>query len=475
MHRTVLLCGSLRVLLIVAAAGLAGAPKAMAAPESYCDLAGYHAPLRQTFIVLDEAALVPEKAGQVEPANAPWKKLIGSLLLPERKDADSVLARNFEPRERVSLLIARKDGSGIKELLADCLPFFSAAERQQIENQGGLATQVRSFFGTTSVDAAKKDLDRYGVRLAKAIGDALEPSALSAAGARDRSDTLASAGLVQSLRQAGAYIDLSHGVPRIILYSDISRYLGNIPAGEAEARRAGVQAGEAAGLDLKGADVDFVGKAGNPRSVDVLGMFLLASHAELVSTGSVGSSPAPNSVERYQGQLHYPGDNKQYAIQIRLVTDINGKVMNSWFSMQATTKEWFSPFHGVVTCGTDSDCEYSGDEQFAQVWNTDRSPAGHHPSFDATLPFGGARKLSFKLQADHQKLTGSISDPAIIYHRAGGYQPIVNQPTAGKKKPGSSGARLSSTGEQSSSNGEQSSSTGERLPFEAVRQPKALF
>ena len=418
-------------LVLIGAACLASAPHAVALSfDSYCDLSGYVAPLRQSLIVLDESAVSPEPEGKATTVNMPWRKLIGRLL----PDSDSALSQAFEARERVAVMIARKDGAGMKEVFTGCLPFYSAAEKKQLAARAGYMGSVETFFGTDPVTEARKALDAFRVRLGQSIREALMPSALSAARMGNQQVTLASNGFVTSLRQAGAFVNLGYGLPRIIIYSDMTRYFRDVPATVPEARKAGEQAGFDAGIDLKGAEVHVVGMSANPRSRDLLGMFFLAAHGELLSVGSPDMLPsfaaAPSSVARYQGLVRYP-DN-QFPIRIRLVTDTNGNVLSSWLSVQ-TSKEQFSPFHGVVTCEVDSSCAYAGDEVFAQVWSPQRGP-GKEPELATTLPFGGARILSFKLE-DSNRMIGSISDALIRFQGVEGY----------------------------------------KLQFNAVRQPKALF
>jgi hypothetical protein len=220
----------------------------------------------------------------------------------------------------------------------------------------------------------------------------------------------------------------------------MTRYFHEIPASVTEARKAGRQAGENTGIDLKGAEVYVLGVSGNAHTRDLLSLFFLAAHGELQSVGSADMVPrftgAPHSVTRYQGLIHYP-DN-QFSIRIRIATDTDGSLQSSWLSVQASSEQ-FSPVHGQLSCGAEGSCVYTGDQVFAQIWNPEHGSV-KEPNFNPSMPFGGVRYLSFKVEND--RLTGKIFDPLVHYIG------VADQGPDGK--PGG-------------------------LQFEAARQPKALF
>jgi hypothetical protein len=169
----------------------------------------------------------------------------------------------------------------------------------------------------------------------------------------------------------------------------------------------------AADLNLKGAEVHVVGMSGGAGARDALVMFFLAAHGELISTGSASSLPSfvasPIRVTRYQGTIQYP--DTKFPIRIRLATDQNGTVVNSWISVQ-TSGEQFSPFHGVLTCAANNSCTYAGDDTFSQIWNVKRNTKGT-PFLDPSMPFGGARSLN--LVIENNVAQGSISDSLINF------------------------------------------------------------
>lgn len=375
--------------------------------EKYCDLRGFTSPLRQTIVVIDEFHVYPEPAGREDPKNTGWRRFVGGLLLPD----PATLERGFMPRERVTIMLARMDAGGLKPIFTGCLPLFSAEERRAIAADAGTMQKVNDFFGTGALSDAKKSMDLFRIRLGESFRGALEPSALSAPSARTVGD-LAGGGFVTSLKQRN-FANMAFGIPRVIIYSDMTRMLAGFPADRVKARQLASSKAREADLDLGSAELYLVGMAGNPIARDALERYFLEAHAELIAMAkdSVSPSflPAPSEVHMFQGLIQYP-DN-QFPVRIRLATDRNGTVLNSWISVH-TSKEQFAPFHGVFTCGAGSACRYNGDELFSQVWNPNRG-MGAEPVFDANLPFAGARPLAFDVQ--DQKLKGAISDSLLRF------------------------------------------------------------
>ena len=375
--------------------------------EQYCNLPGFSVPVRQTLIILDEKHVVPETGKSSESRNGPWRQFIGNLLFVDTP----TLERNFLPREQVTILIARKDGAGIRTVFSGCLPFFSLAERTKIGQGAGVMQSVNTFFGTGPVAAAKKDLDLFRIRIGDGFRDALQASALSPANTEDQTADITSNGFLSSLRQ-GNFVNLAYGIPRIFIYSDMTRLFTGV-SDPSRARQLGLEKGLATNLNLQGAEIHVVGMSGGTYAHDAMAMFFLASHGELLSTGSATSlpsfGPAPIRVIRFQGTIQYP--QTRFPIRIRLATDQNGTLVNSWVSVQ-TSEEQFSPTHGVLTCAGNDRCTYSGDDVFAQVWNVKRNNKGA-PFLDPSMPFGGARTFRFMVEGNNAK--GTISDSLIKF------------------------------------------------------------
>ena len=271
---------------------------------------------------------------------------------------------------------------------------------------------VHEFFGSGPAAAAKRDMDLFRIQLGNAFKSALDPAMLSAPGS-ERGDAIANSSFAASLKQ-GRLFNPYYGLPRVVLVADLGRLFRGLPGERAAARSAGYRQGAQADLDFGNAELYLAGlKGGGPVLRDGLEAFALASHAELVALGSTASLPAfrppPRRVIRYQGLIVYP-DNR-FPVRIRLAADDNGSLVNSWLSVQ-TSNEQYAPLHGVLTCVSGGECSFSGDQQFAQLWNPTRG-SGAAPSFSENLPFGGARTVHLAIHDG--RLTGDISDPLIRF------------------------------------------------------------
>jgi hypothetical protein len=376
--------------------------------DQYCNLQDFAVPQRQTIIVLDDALLYGEPNEQPDKRNDLWRRFLGNLVL----SATASMAQNFQPRERVTVAIARRDGAGLKPVFAGCLPFYSDDEKKKIKQAAGRMNGLHEFFGWGPIRDADKAMDLYRIRFVAALHDALQPAFLSPSNTSRGGADLGSNGFIASLK-GGALLNLAHGIPRVVLVSDMARFLGGFPADRAKARALALKKAAAADLNLRGAELYVVGASANRMAHDALEMFFLASHGELAGIGPVTASPqfapAPARVACYQGLAQYPGD--RYPIKLRLSTDDNGAAVNSWIAVQQT-REQFSPVHGVLTCQPNQACIFTGDDVFAQVWNANRS-ASADPVFDQDMPFGGARTLKFSLGGN--SIRGTISDTVLRF------------------------------------------------------------
>lgn len=376
--------------------------------EQYCSVPDFTAPVRQTIVVLDDALLYPEAGDQTDKRNAQWRRFLGNLVLSEQ----STMEQTFQPRERVTVAIARRDGAGLRPVFAGCLPFYSADEKKKVKQSAGSMDSVHEFFGTGPLADAKKAMNLYRIRFATALHDALQPVLLSPQSAPRGGGDLGNNGFVTSLK-GGALVNFAYGIPRIVLVSDMTRLLGGFPADRAKARALALKKAQTADLNFRGAEIYVVGASANSVARDALEMFFLASHGELVSIGPVTAipqfAPAPVHVACYQGLVQYP-DNR-FPLRLRFATDENGTAVNSWISMQVD-REQFNPVHGVLTCPPNRGCLFTGDDVFAQVWNVNRGISSN-PVFDQSLPFAGARSLKFSLTGS--SIGGSISDSLLHF------------------------------------------------------------
>ena len=369
------------------------------APDKYCSETEEHkSALRQTILVVDERDITPEPDNVASEANVPWRRFIVEYL----NVTDSAAAQRFAPRERMTLLMARKDGSGVTEFFSGCIPLFSASEMQTIKQS---ASSFSVFVGSDKASEIKDDQEEFS--------RAINRSVIAMAREKTSAETLQEGGFVNSpLLQSlsnGMNINQTFGLPRAIIYSSISSMIGARWNTVEEARTNGFAAAREVRIRLNGAEVFLVGASGFTRSAhqqDFLEAFFLGAEAYLKTVTGPGSkppaSPNPTQIRWFTGLAKYPGTD--YRVDVRLAVDGTGTLVNSWLILRRQNAPYI-PIKGSLTC-TSGHCTYlSGDNVFAQIWTT--TPNGD-PEFSDAFPFGGARTLVFEVDGD--TLTGAVSD-----------------------------------------------------------------
>lgn len=409
----------MRTLVFLSAAmalGLAGCGPQAAAPgvstgpgrfEKYCAVPGVDAAARQTVIIIDEHEITPNPApGLIAPENLKWTKWLGRLVSAKGAAREAI----FAPRERLTVLVAPKDGSEPRLMFTGCLPFFSQAEATAIaQKQGGVNSAAGAFFGSGALETAEKDSDKFRSALGAAAALAGAPDGLSKKSLGDAD--LPTSGLMASLRHGGL-INLTDGVPRVMLYSDLSRFAAPWRDTQA-ARAAGLQLGSEAPLDLKRADFYVLG-VGSSESADLVRQFvdafLLSSAATLKGWSLADaplSEPAPTNVRFFSGLVRYGAED--VPVKLRLGTTGDGKIVNSWLTVRRDF-ETSTPFSGeVVSDGHGGQIARSDGHGFGQLWSLNPDPA---PEFTDRMAFGGLRNVELQVHPDGT-VTGKVFDPLV--------------------------------------------------------------
>ena len=107
--------------------------------EEACRRAGATMPLRQTIVVVDEGAL-RAREGQSKAADKRWIRAIVELA-----DArDGATTSNMEAAERLTVMVAKADGSELVPLFFGCSPNLNTSERADREKSDSAADR---FFG----------------------------------------------------------------------------------------------------------------------------------------------------------------------------------------------------------------------------------------------------------------------------------------------------------------------------------------
>lgn len=348
-------------------------------------------PLRQTVIVLDEAMVEGKPEG-----NALWKRIV-----VEAADAREVGTGTLAPRERLTLLVARRDGSEMTPLFVGCSPNLPSEE---VERARAADTQWDVFTGGDSGARLKKTREAFSNGLARALAQvAKRAEAIAAVPVQPGS-------VLRALQNGGRLADPNHGLPRFIVVSPFQV----VPKGEATetagAREKGFALAERSGLDFGRAEVYLAGaQLGEGASLEFARALVLGAKGVLAAARSDGLprlQPEPATLRAYAGFIDYI--DQRIPLQLRLAATAQGDLVNSWIET-TFSKSTATPVFGKMLC-RGATCEVRGDGRFAQVWFLD--PQGE-PRNRTKLPFGGARNLELTLKGT--TATGRISDPGVVF------------------------------------------------------------
>ena len=355
--------------------------------QKYCALEGFGPSLRQTMLIIDGRLVRPEDKPGPNSPNAAWRRSVAALIDP----LDPSVGQRLAPRERVTVAIAERDGSGLRAIFVGCVPILSADEKTQVREKGQTAVDV--FFGADLASRLKKAAEDYRRKLVLAMVEATSGSGEDGDPAEPAPFT--ESGLLASMAN-GPVLSHEHGIPRYVVFAEFSGY--ELPRSDIVAARSrGRRIAEDVGLDLKRAEVHLVGLNVSKSSPGghFLDALLLRGNGKLESAvgknGTIASLPAPKSVEVYHGIVTYPDGD--YPMRMRLAVDQNGTAINSWVEVQSDLRRT-TPFGGLLTC-EDNRCSFVGDRIFAQIWSDDPDAEAE---FENWMPFAGFRELRFTLR-----------------------------------------------------------------------------
>jgi hypothetical protein len=369
--------------------------------ESFCAVEGLTPSQRHTLIMIDENALSKtENPADFVALNGKVRDVVLTFADPDR--ALSSGASDY--RERISIHILPNDGAASYRVFSGCVPGLSPQELADAKKE---SSAVGDFFSGGVSQKIENDVADFTTKL---IG-ALQVGARGAKGpAKPQTGPVADISVFQSLRSSGRVINSDAGLPRLVVVTDLSGVDLPEATTREELRKAGFTAGDTSALDFGRADVIFVqGSGGNEQQREFVDAFLLAQHGKLVYWGNerVGAlPPAPSRLARYVGKVIYP--NGEDTVQIRLASDRNGKLVNSWMILRGRPDKSV-PLSGTALCSEAGQCEVRSDEGgFSQAWSI--APGGD-PEFDPDMPFSGMR--DFEFIADTRKLSGKLFDPSV--------------------------------------------------------------
>lgn len=373
--------------------------------EKYCSVAGSNSAVRQTVFVIDEAHVAPSVSGQMAQSNSEWASLLVSVLKLDNPEQNTF----FLPRERVTILFARKDGAEPAFVFTGCLPFFSASELAAMPKDA-----VGEFFRGGRKRELQKESEKFKAQLGAALVRASEPGLLSKSATPG--STFAGSGLLSSLRRS-SLANLSRGIPRIILYSDLSRFSDTAKGDVPTIRMAGDTLGKTLPIAFARAELYVVGTPPSPKAdktKEFMSAYFLRSGAWLQgwSHRNINQMDShPDRVEIYSGFVDLMG--REAPVQLRLAySTTTGRVVNSWFATQLDV-EVATPFTADIVVQKEGKRVRNDGRVFAQVWSFNPD---EKPEFDPSLPFAGMRVIDFRVVGSVAE--GRISDPLVILDRS---------------------------------------------------------
>lgn len=348
--------------------------------------------LRQTVVILDEAMV------EAKPeANQVWKRIVVEAA-DVREVATGVLGR----RERLTVLVARRDGSELVPLFLGCSPNLPTDE---VERARADDSAWDRFVGGDSGAVLKKRRDDFAGGIARALAQVSKRAeAIGAAPAPPGA-------LLRALQNAGRLADPNFGLPRFLLVSPFHVLDKAVPATVPGARTEGFTLAERSGIDFGRAEVYLAGAAlGEGATLEFARALILGSKGVLVAARSDGLprlQGEPASLRIYAGFIDYL--DQRLPLQLRVAASPQGDLVDSWIEMTAQNKSAATPLGGKMLCRGDT-CEVRGDGRFAQVWYPDPQS---QPTDRTKIPFGGARMIEMTLKNDGA--SGRVFDPNIVF------------------------------------------------------------
>jgi hypothetical protein len=358
--------------------------------DRFCEIEGLKPSLRQTLIIVDSRVIRP-----TVPENTLWVGPLIELLDPTRPE----IFTRFSPRERVSVVVTATDGGSPATIFSGCLPMLTEAEvGAEKARSGGVASRVKLFFGQGLIAEVSAEGDHFNNQLARALSRYTRGPR---AAAPDSVTQFPEGPLARTFSRGASIIDDSRGVPRLIVISDIPELQQNSFKDDNDARAQGFAAGEKIPGDLGRSDIFLLSPRAqvNESSREYLAAYFTRSSAALINwqtSALTGLGVGPARVDRFIGETEYGAS--PVTMRLRLGSDKNGKLVDSWVTVASTQRELSMPLTGTFFCDSQKKCTISGDgRNFSQVWST---RIGDEPELNPKLPFGGLQKFEATLEID---------------------------------------------------------------------------
>jgi len=177
--------------------------------EEACTLEGFSRPLRQTIAVIDELAIEPWTNGEMSDGNRRWMNAVIGLAGVH----DGQRNENSAPRERITVLLARANGSDLVRVFTGCPPTFSRDEFDKLDaNSTGLKRSFDAWLGKDPSSRVEADQKAFRVKLLGALVQLTKDAVKTKS---------AESGFLSLLPDVGRSFDLGSGIPRIVIFSPL--------------------------------------------------------------------------------------------------------------------------------------------------------------------------------------------------------------------------------------------------------------
>jgi hypothetical protein len=367
-------------------------------------LAGETAPLRQTIVILDES--VVQKGDGAEKGNLIWKR----ALLEIADLVEGASNGNLDSHERLTIYVARRDGSELAPVFSGCSPNISTAQRQALDERSSFLDWVFTGGPAKALQSNKSD---YKDALADATAEVLR-----AASADTQKGSPGS--LLRAMATASRLVDLSFGIPRVVVISPLDLGQAENWNSVREAKAAGFELGAKTALDLERAEVHIVvlNSVSNQYLRPFSEALFLQSRGLVIGWRTEGLPqlpPAPTTVRVFGGVVQI-GDVPA-PVQIRVAFDTQGTLVNSWIEV-TTGRSLATPISGKAICQSTDNCEIEGDGTLmGQAWNPDPR---EEPAFNPQFAWSGLRYFRMSIRAN----AGSVRiwDPKVAHIQMGDRQ-----------------------------------------------------
>ncbi|WP_398470218.1 hypothetical protein [Tardiphaga sp.] len=342
--------------------------------------------LRQTLVIVDEA-LVASGPDAAVP-NQRWTR----ALLEVADGLPGGQRGTMNPGEQIKIFLARQEGTELSPVFVGCSPNLSVEQRNKLEEGGSALNDFFTGGAAKRIENARKAYENALVRSFTAISFAKQELVKQTAGKPPMPGSL-----LRAMASSPRLIDLSEGIPRIVVFSGFQLADKADWPNQKAAREAGMELATNANVDFQRAEVHVIGfpANGSPHLKAFAEAFLLRARGLLVGWRSDGVPqllPAPTDIRVFGGTVQM-GDVLA-PVQVRLAVDAQGNLVNSWIEV-TTGRSLATPISGKAICKTADACEVKGDGRLmGQAWNPD---PGERPVFNQQFAWSGLRyfEMSF--------------------------------------------------------------------------------